>query len=198
MHGGVLVEFFANKVNGNYLRNVLPSANEDIDWVRAAIAYGSDEETLLSNCLNNKLRLDIWVRYDHTVPVKPDLLRAFLKNASNNIFCYLVPDVLHSKVIWWKNYGVYIGSANLTDRAWVSNIEFGVFIPEIDLEIGDGLAQLENFFDFLSACPEVRQLTLEIVQEQERLLSFRSARANYLDDESRNRRSIGIWKGPWV
>lgn len=190
------MEFFANKVNGNYLRNVLPSAKEDIDWVRAAIAYGSDQETLLRNCLDNKRRLDIWMRYDHTVPVKPELLRAFLHNASKNVFCYLVPDVLHSKVIWWKNYGVYVGSANLTDRAWVSNIEFGVFIPEADLESGSGLTQVGNFFDFLSACPEVRPLTLEIVQEQERLSAFRAARLNGLDNESRTQRSIHAWEGP--
>lgn len=190
------MEFFANKVNGNFLRNVLPGEKEDIDWVRAAIAYGSDQQTLLKNCLDNKLRLDIWMRYDHTVPVKPELLRAFLASASKNVFCYLVPDVLHSKVIWWKNYGVYIGSANLTDRAWNTNIEFGVFIPEAELEVGDGLKQIEIFFDFLSTCREVRPLTLEIVKEQERIAQLRSARESSLDTDSKKQRSIAPWEGP--
>lgn len=190
------MEFFANKVNGNYLRNVLPGASESIDWVRAAVAYGSDQNTLLKDCLENKRRLDIWMRYDHTVPVKPDLLRALLDNTRNNIFCYLVPDVLHSKLIWWKNYGIYVGSANLTDRAWVSNIEFGVFISEVELENNGGLGQVENFFEFLLSCSEVRPLTLELVREQERLSALRAAKVNSLDEEARKQRSIGLWEGP--
>lgn len=190
------MEFFANNVNGNFLRNILPGKEDEVEWVRAAIAYGSDQQTLLNHCLENKLRLDIWMRYDHTVPVKPKLLHFFLASACRNIFCYLVPDVLHSKVIWWKKYGVYIGSANLTDRAWNTNIEFGVFIPETDLEDGNGLRQIEDFFEFLSNCKEVRPLTLELVQEQERIEALRSGKEDSLDNDSRKQRSIKVWEGP--
>ena len=111
----------------------MPDENSDIDFVQAALAYGNDASTLIEKCLSNRRRLDIWMRYDHTVPVSPPLLRKLLSGASSNIFCSLVPDVLHSKVIWWRGHGIYVGSANLTDRAWNTNIEFGIFISESDL-----------------------------------------------------------------
>ncbi|HCD4852076.1 TPA: phosphatidylserine/phosphatidylglycerophosphate/cardiolipin synthase family protein, partial [Klebsiella pneumoniae] len=109
------------------------------------------------------------MRYDHTVPVAPSFLSKLLINTKNNIFCKLVPDCLHSKVIWWKGYGAYIGSANLTDRAWNMNIEAGVFYTESDLYNSDLISQLEDFFDnlaFLDCCIDLSQ---EIIDEQKKL-----------------------------
>ncbi|WP_311950184.1 hypothetical protein [Halomonas piscis] len=40
------MEFFGNKVNGSYLRDVLPSSDDDVELVKAAIAYGSGAKTL--------------------------------------------------------------------------------------------------------------------------------------------------------
>ncbi|MGP0718940.1 phospholipase D-like domain-containing protein, partial [Escherichia coli] len=96
----------------------------------------------------------------HTVPVAPSFLSKLLINTKNNIFCKLVPDCLHSKVIWWKGYGAYIGSANLTDRAWNMNIEPGVFYTESDLYNSDLISRLEDFFDnlaFLDCCIDLSQ-----------------------------------------
>ena len=190
------MKFFANHLNGSFLLSVLPGEDIEIDWVRAAIAYGSDSSTLIDNCLENSRKLDIWMRYDHTVPVAPRLLRYLLKNINKNIFCYLVPDVLHAKVIWWKNYGVYIGSANLTDRAWRSNIEFGVFIPEDDLEEHNQLEEIEFFFDSLSGCEKAFPLTEEIIREQEELKRLRSLELGKTDDKCKAQRRVGIWEGP--
>jgi hypothetical protein len=190
------MKFYANKLNGKFLRNVLPGDGVQVDWVRAAIAYGSDGSTLVENCLQHGRRLDIWMRYDHTVPVDPRLLRLLLQHTGRNIFCSLIPDVLHAKVIWWKNYGVYIGSANLTDRAWVSNIEFGVFIPEQDLEANGGISEIEGFFESLISCDAAQQLTEEIIQEQENILKLREKDQQKIERESERLRSIKKWEGP--
>ncbi|MBK5005546.1 phospholipase D family protein [Pseudomonas sp. S32] len=190
------MKFYANKLNGNFLRNALPDESVQIDWVRAAIAYGSDETTLVENCVEHGRRLDIWMRYDHTVPVDPRLLRFLLRNSENNIFCILIPDVLHAKVIWWKNYGVYVGSANLTDRAWVTNIEFGVFIPEQDLEANGQITDIEGFFESLISCDAAQQLTEEIIQEQERILRLREKDLQKIERGSESLRSIKRWEGP--
>lgn len=190
------MNFYANKLNGSFLRNVLPGESVQVDWVRAAIAYGSDGTTLVENCIEHGRRLDIWMRYDHTVPVDPRLLRILLRSSGKNIFCMLIPDVLHAKVIWWKNHGVYIGSANLTERAWVSNIEFGVFIPEQDLESNGGIAEIEGFFESLISCDAAQQLTEEIIQEQERILRSREKDLQKLEQVSERMRSIKKWDGP--
>ncbi len=79
---------------------------------------------------------------------------------------------LHCKIIWWKGYGAYIGSANLTGRAWYSNIEAGVFYDENDLYNTGLIEQLEEFFDNLSdldSLPPCIELTKEIIQEQQQL-----------------------------
>jgi hypothetical protein len=87
------MQFIANGLKGTYLRSVLPGPAQEIDGVLATIAYGNDHQTLLQNCLDNGLRLDIWMRYDHSVPVSPDLLKRFPQSAKKNIFCYQVENV---------------------------------------------------------------------------------------------------------
>ena len=190
------MKMYANTINANYLRNVLPDADFDVSWAKAAIAYGNDAGTLIEQCRSDGIRLDIWMRYDHTVPVAPSLLRKLLRYSAENIFCWLIPDVLHAKVIWWKNYGAYIGSANLTKRAWVSNIEFGVFLSEDELETGDVLTDLEGFFESLSNLSNSSPLTEEIVENQQRLKDSRSKALWKIDKDSKAERIIPVWNGP--
>ena len=154
---------------------MLPPPKADVDCVLAAIAYGSnDEGHFLENCINNKYRLDIWMRYDHTVPVKIPLLKKLLSLTNKNIFCFQVPDVLHSKVIWWQGYGAYIGSANLSDRAWITNIEAGVFITDVELNESGLVNELGSFFDRLRGLEQAFPLSKEIIDELERINKLRN------------------------
>ncbi|HCD3054373.1 TPA: phosphatidylserine/phosphatidylglycerophosphate/cardiolipin synthase family protein, partial [Klebsiella pneumoniae] len=164
------MKLIANGLNKQFFSSFLPPPDCEIDGVVAAIAYGDDKTALLDHCLKNHHRLDIWMRYDHTVPVSPSLLAKFLANTKNNIFCKLVPDRLHSKVIWWKGYGAYIGSANLTDRAWHTNIEAGIFFTESDLYSSNLIEQLEEFFDSLASLDCCVDLSDDIINEQRLLL----------------------------
>lgn len=190
------MKFFGNGTNGAYLRDVLPREGSGVEWVKAAIAYGSDEKTLIQNCLDLGARLDIWMRYDHTVPVAPALLRHLLRCEQRNVFCKLVPDVLHAKVIWWRGYGAYIGSANLTDRAWMTNIEFGVFLSEAELEAGRAIGELEIFFGALDACEEVIEITDDLIREQEAIQRLRLKLEGSVDSQAKALRSRGVWGGP--
>ncbi len=164
------MKLIANGLNGEFFRSCLPPPGKEIDGVVAAIAYGDDKTTLLEHCIKNHHRLDIWMRYDHTVPVSPAFLSKLLANVKNNIFCKLIPDRLHSKVIWWKGYGAYIGSANLTERAWYSNIEAGIFFTESDLYSSKLIEQLEEFFDNLASLDCCVDLSDDIIDEQRQLL----------------------------
>src|SRR5690606_8173659 len=136
-----------------------------------------------------------WMRYDHTVPVSVPLLKRLLSNHKNNIFCRLIPDCFHSKVIWWKGYGAYIGSANLTERAWKTNIEAGVFLSESELQASNMLMDLELFFEGLSAVEESRPLTEEIIIEMEGFTTHR-LQLEKLYEEDKHKRSIAQWSGP--
>ena len=190
------MEFVANSVNGTYFRNILPGGDVEVDGVLAAIAYGGDGQgcDLVQNCVDNGWRLDIWMRYDHTVPVAVLLLQYMLDNHQNNVSCKLVPDRLHSKVIWWKGYGAYIGSANLTDRAWNSNIEAGIFLTEEELSSNGMGLELDSFFAWLKELEEAFPLTNEIVTEMEQLQNIRTEAK--VDVLGKDLRSVPEWGGP--
>ena len=89
----------------------------------------------------------------------------------------LVPDIFHAKVIWWKNYGVYVGSANLSDRAWHQNIEAGIFVDEEEAAESGLLELIEDFFDSLE--DRSRPLTQEIADHVEELFSSDFAKHQY-------------------
>lgn len=196
------MDFIANKINGTFLRSFLPTADEDVEAVSrvlAAIAYGDDESTLIKNSLDNDFRLDIYVRYDHTVPVHPRLLETLLNSFKQHISCFVVPDYLHCKVIWWVGYGAYIGSANLTDRAWNSNIETGVFHSDAELEASGLDRDLEQFFDELNALREAgvaMPLSKEIIENQRAILALRQDKLAAIDKDSRKLRRVAEWQGP--
>jgi len=187
------MQLIANTLNGNYLRNILPSSDDEVDGVLAAIAYGNDlNENLITNCVENRLRMDIWMRYDHTVPVSVPLLKKLLRHHQDNIFCKLIPDYLHSKVIWWQGFGAYIGSANLTDRAWMTNIEAGLFLTDGDLQENGMIAELEEFFGGLRSLEKAFNLTQEVVEEMEAI----QARRKSMIDLGKELRKTPVWEGP--
>lgn len=161
----------ASPLTGMRLRNCLYACTSSAVRVRAAIAYADASNTdLLDACERARVPFDFYGRYDGTCPVHPSVLRWFLSHSSLDIRCHLVPDFLHAKVIWWVDAGAYIGSANLTDRAWNKNFEAGVFFSREEI-VSRGLdVQLEDFFERLH--DQSHPLTREIADEQERL--FRS------------------------
>lgn len=142
------MRFIAGPLNKQLLQNLLGEVIEPCTRVRAAVAYANrDNMQLFEACARHLKPLEFYGRYDHTVPVDPAVLKWFLDKASPNYHCKLVPDILHSKVIWWVDAGAYIGSANLSDRAWISNIEAGVFLPHDELAETGMERELLRFFE---------------------------------------------------
>lgn len=169
------MKFIGNRVNNTHLRDLLPSISDEVevDFVLAAIAYGSsasdEAQDLLGHAVINKLRLDLWMRYDETVPVSIAFLKRLLKHQKDNVFTQFVPDCFHSKVIWWKGYGAYIGSANHTDRGWLTNIEAGIFLTEDELAANGMDAELEEFFDYLRGLDKCIPISGSYIAEMEKL-----------------------------
>ena len=192
------MKLVANRINQVHLRDLLPVISEEIqvDAVMAAIAYGSNasDETqdLVGHAVANKLRLDLWMRYDHTVPVSVPLLKRLLQHQRDNVFTSFVRDCFHSKVIWWKGYGAYIGSANHTDRGWLTNIEAGVFIEEDELLSNGMIEQLETFFEYLADLDGTIPISTSYIEEMEHF--------NELNKDAfaaaKKARSHDIWEGP--
>jgi hypothetical protein len=136
-------------INGVYLLGIHEQGIDRTDSLKIAVAYASGSPHLLEDCWKRKIKVTFWGRYDETCPVTLPILKTFLDRRSPNFVCKLVPDIFHAKVIWWEGYGVYIGSANLTENAWFGNIEAGVFFTGDEI-IESGLQEeLSNFFEVL-------------------------------------------------
>ncbi len=129
--------------------------------VRAAVAYVSDEGTLIGDCRKLGKALTLYARLDSSVPVRSDIMQRFLDWKDPRYELRLVPDIFHPKVIWWAPFGVYIGSANLSDSAWFSNFEAGIFIPESRLDENGMREDLEAFFESVDASSKA--LTQELI-----------------------------------
>jgi hypothetical protein len=186
------MKFVSSGLNGVYLQELAERAHTEANCrhVQAAIAYASGHPKLFELCKQYKTRLEFWCRIDQTVPVRPAILKDFLSQSSLNYVCKVVPDIFHAKVIWWHGYGIYIGSANLTDRAWLNNIEAGVFIEEAEF-LGEALeVEMRNFFQQIDSRSHF--LTQEIYEQQEKLFKIRAAlrdaEKNIEDDYEKNRR----------
>ena len=159
------MQFVTGLLNKPLLRDVVVTMMDDCTAVLAAIAYADRRNMqLFEACANSLKPLEFYGRYDATVPIAPETLKWFLDKASPNLVCRLVPDLLHAKVIWWVGAGAYVGSANLTDRAWMDNIEAGLVLSQDELETSGIETQLEWFFDELAE--RSNPLTVEVYLEQ--------------------------------
>ena len=151
-------------VNGLYLREILENA-EGVERVDAAVAYATQEDLLFDWCWENEVSLRFWGRFDEGVPVSIPVLRNFLTRRAARYSCKLVR-CFHPKVIWWRGYGAYVGSANLTASAWYNNIEAGMFFTEEELDISGQALELEALFSKIDAAAS--PLTQELFDLLER------------------------------
>jgi len=167
------MRLIAGPLNRQLLQNLLLEVMETCTRVRAAVAYANrDNLQLFDACAKHLKPLEFFGRYDYTVAVDPAVLKWFLDKASPNLNCKLVPDILHAKVIWWVDAGAYIGSANLSNRAWISNIEAGTFLSHDELVETGMERELLHFFEAVD--DRAKPLIKEIYQEQLRLADRRS------------------------
>ncbi|MCF8825480.1 hypothetical protein KIP45_05125 [Xanthomonas campestris pv. raphani] len=136
---------------GMLLRNAHSQSIEHCTRVVAAVAYSTfDQKWWFEDCLIKGKSLEFFGGYDGTVPIDPRLLEwALNPRLSANLSWRVVPTHLHAKVIWWEGQGVYIGSANMTERAWNNNFEAGVFLPDDMLESFGLVPQLLTYFEGL-------------------------------------------------
>lgn len=159
-------------LNKEWLANLATTAVPFCSQVDAAVAYVSDtNQPLLTTCKQHRLKLNLYGLLDEGGAVAPAVLKDLLNWGPSLAEVRLVKGNFHAKVIWWRGFGAYVGSANLTNKAWFNNLEAGVFFSEDELvENGVG-ADLDVMFDYLArhAIP----VTREVVAKLQRLAEER-------------------------
>lgn len=140
------MQLIAGKLNTTYLESVIRKHVNDCSEVIAVVAY-CDSIRLFEICKQAGKRVRFYGRLDAGIPVAISVLNWFHNQCNPNYTCYLLRGGLHAKIIWLKGEGVYIGSANLTDNGWMSNIEAGVFITETQLGCNGLLTELATLIE---------------------------------------------------
>lgn len=118
------------EVNGVWLQDLMQKAPATCTRVTAAVAYATANVPFFDHCLQNNRFLEFYGLLDEDQAVAIAVLEKLLAAGPLKASCRLVKGHYHPKVIWWHGYGVYIGSANLTHKAWSLNVECGVFYDE--------------------------------------------------------------------
>ncbi len=156
------------KLNGELLLNIANHAAASCSRVDAAIAYAFDRDhPLIKICKEKRLLLTFYGLLDEDGAVSPTLLKELLAWGPSRAVVRLVKGNFHAKVIWWRGYGAYVGSANLTHKAWFNNVEAGVFFEEAELTSSEAGADLDLMFDHLAE--HSIPVTKEVVEKVEAL-----------------------------
>lgn len=146
------MRFIGLQPSGELIRTLTSECLKECGEVLAAVPYaerGDPDVLLFDEALRSGKSIKFYGRSDGTCPIAPEVLAWFIRNEVRGARCRLVRHFLHAKVIWWTGQGVYIGSANLTDRAWNQNYEAGVFLTEDELDTDGMNLKLRAFFDQL-------------------------------------------------
>jgi hypothetical protein len=195
------MELVCGQMNNVTLDTVHQRCISQCSQVLVGVAYADGKNMgIFEDCKKLGIHLEFYGRHDYSVPVHPDLLKWFIDAASPDLTCSLVNEYFHPKVIWWVGAGAYIGSANLTPRAWDRNIEAGIFLSEDELTGNDMSSGLFGFFANLRliSTPLRRELWLDQLAQQEFLRKTMhepeaNARAQF---EKRNRVPVPTF--PWL
>lgn len=216
------MDFIGKPLSGGMLQHAHVNAIDECTEVRVAIPYaqhGVNDILVFDDCVRRNKKLTFYGRVDGSCPIDLKILEWFIKRQSLNAVCRLVPHWLHAKVIWWVGQGAYIGSANLTDRAWFKNFEAGIYLTEEELEQFDMTLELEAFFNGLedNSFPlDDKEYERQVAQEKRReelLKKLRALDRSYEDDHwklknrtspisvdarSSDERRIAAFRSEWI
>lgn len=137
------------EMNGVRLLDLMNGAAGKCSRVSSAVAYATKSDPFFEHCQKHGMSLDYYGLLDEDAAVSLTLLQHMLQAGPLVVNPRLIKGHFHSKIIWWHGYGVYIGSANLTSKAWFTNVECGVFFDHSEI-IGQPLQiDLEQQFAYL-------------------------------------------------
>ena len=117
----------------------------NITNIYAAIAY-TKSDVLINHCIEKKIKLEWWGLFDSKESTSYEYVKKSIQ--SEYIRFYPFAELFHPKVIYFENYGLYIGSANMTNNALYNNVEAGIFLEENEL-LPKEKEEIVAFFNYL-------------------------------------------------
>ncbi len=137
-------------LNGEFLHTLAETGASTAHEIDAAVAYTDGSvHPFLSACKRSRAFIRFYGLLEPSGGTTAAFLQELLSLGPSRVAARLVNGHFHCKVIWWHGFGAYIGSANLTQAAWLRNIEAGTFFTEAELQDSGTAAQLVTLFAHL-------------------------------------------------
>lgn len=178
-----VMELLLDYTNIRGLYRIISNIPDETGTIYASIAFNTSE-ILIQKAIDKKIDLHWWGLFDGKQSTRHELIELALK-FKNIIHFHPIKQNFHSKLIFFENYGLYIGSANMTNKALKENIETGIFLSQMDLLENNLIGQIEEYFislekfpvitdddvkrylDFINEYPELKRINNKDEQELE-------------------------------
>lgn len=162
------MELIANALNGRFPVDLVTRADVDaLTQIDLAVAYVTHMDAIFDLATRRDVPLTLFALADgHGFP-QPEVARRFVHSKRTSWRLLLTRDFYHPKLMWFRGAGAYIGSANLTDKAWVRNVECGIWIPEDELQESNWADELASIIAEME--PRFREATDEDLDALSRL-----------------------------
>lgn len=145
------MEIIGNALNGHYFAELMRRADdESLEFIRAAVTYTTKPDPLIDLAKARRVTLKLYTLLDgDRFPPRPVLTR-FIDQTGPGIQLFVTRNFFRSKIYWFGGVGVYIGSANLTDPGWNSNLECGIWFDQDDISEQGLEPQLWQMFEVVA------------------------------------------------
>ena len=180
------MKLIANHANQEFLVNLVNEVRGSglCEGVDAAVAYVSRAAELLDLCADQNLPIRLRCLFNADALPNPVIVERFLDGPTHWELSF-TGNFYHPKVLWFRGCGAYIGSANLSDRAWYHNVEVGIWYTEEELQQAGLDLDLTEVFDHIDGrCRSMEPADVDAIRKLKRTerLRFETARKQQARD----------------
>jgi hypothetical protein len=138
------MRIIGNSLNGDYPANLVKLADSpDLQGIDLAVAYVTKMDELFELADRREVPVNLYALADGNFP-NLNVAQRFVSGGRTSWRLFLTREFYHPKVMWFRGVGAYIGSANLTDKAWWRNLECGVWLDQDDLDDLNWVDELDS------------------------------------------------------
>ncbi len=141
------MKLVGNALNGSYFPDLVSDADTPaLTEIHLAMAYVRDMDAIFELATKRDVPLRLFALVNEDGFPSTEVVRRFVSSGRVRWQLFLTRDFYHPKIARFVGVGAYIGSANLTQKAWWQNLECGIWLDEAELVQQGWDEELDNMF----------------------------------------------------
>jgi hypothetical protein len=180
------VHLVGNSLNGAWPTDLVAIASRpELEQIDLAVAYATKMDAIFDLAESRQVPLNLYALINGDGFPSLDVASRFVEAKRASWRLFLTRGFFHPKLMWFRGVGAYVGSANLTDRAWFSNHECGIWLSQEDLERLGWTDEISRIFSVIRG--DCREATAEHVELLRRLSKLRGS---LNEEQAKHRRTV--------